>query len=299
MLELGEVQQVRVPARVDGLAFTVPVDGDQLDSGLDQPPGHQHALSEGVVAVAPPLFVGDAGEVEGVPGPGREHHVEGTLVELVERLARVGSIGQLRGAVDSVQQSPPPGHSTQPNALGQLQALDREVTPVGVLVDPERIEPPPQHPATLARSDGTICGVDHLGQCDEGRQAVLVGLQVAEHRAEVGEVGLASVEGLLLQLVLAAGQSGVCTGRVVVVFLADGADDRQLVGVLRDQRQVFGDVQAGNVGPDRTEFASRGDRPVWFHVPGVLVSRATPHEQQDHSLGTAEGPLVEGCCVGG
>ena len=84
MLEFGEVQQVCVPARIDGLAFAVPVDGDQLDPGFDQSSGHQHALAERMVAVTPPFLLGDTGQVEGVAGLGGKHHVEGTLVELVE-----------------------------------------------------------------------------------------------------------------------------------------------------------------------------------------------------------------------
>ena len=121
-----------------------------------------------------------------------------------------------------------------------------------------------------------------------------MGLEVAKHRAEVLEVGSPGVERLLFQLVLATGQTGVGTGRMVVVFLADRANDGQFFGVPRDQRQVLADMQPGNVGSDRSEFPTGGDRTVGLHVPGVLVSWSPPHEQQDHPLGAAEGRVAVG-----
>ena len=77
---------------------------------------------------------------------------------------------------------------------------------------------------------------------------------------------------------------------VVGELVRDRADDRELVGNLRVSRQVFADVDAGDVGLDRPELAAILRRGVRLHVVGFHVRRAA--RQPDEDDGGVVGGLV-------
>ena len=52
----------------------------------------------------------------------------------------------------------------------------------------------------------------------------------------------------------------------------------------RQQRQVLADLDAGHVRGDRLELAADLAGRVGLQVPGVLLGRPAPHEQQDARL---------------
>ena len=58
-------------------------------------------------------------------------------------------------------------------------------------------------------------------------------------------------------------------------------DDRELVGVGREPRQVVADADAGHVRGDRPELAADPLGGVGLEVPEVLAGRAAPEEEED------------------
>ena len=69
---------------------------------------------------------------------------------------------------------------------------------------------------------------------------------------------------------------------VVGEVVGDRADERVLVGQLREQRQVFADVDAGDVRVDRPEHAAVLLRGVRLHVERFHVRRPARQPDEDH-----------------
>src|SRR5687767_14831525 len=74
---------------------------------------------------------------------------------------------------------------------------------------------------------------------------------------------------------------------VIDVVVRHRADQRQLPGALGQAREVLADAQSWYGCGNRRELAAVLGRRVGLHVPGVLVRRAAPHEQEDAGLGAA------------
>ena len=66
------------------------------------------------------------------------------------------------------------------------------------------------------------------------------------------------------------------------------ADDCQPVGSLGEQRKMLADLGAGHAGGDRLELAADLCRRRWLQIPGLLLGRATPHEEQNAAFRSAE-----------
>ena len=72
--------------------------------------------------------------------------------------------------------------------------------------------------------------------------------------------------------------AGVVNRRGGVVH---AADQSVLVGVLRHAREVFRDLDAGDIGLDRLVGTADLDRRVGLHVPGVELRGAADQHQED------------------
>ena len=66
------------------------------------------------------------------------------------------------------------------------------------------------------------------------------------------------------------------------------ADNGQLVGPLGQPRKMLANLQAGHLRGDRLEFAANLRWRGRLHVPGVLMRRPAPHEEQNARLGSAK-----------
>ena len=101
---------------------------------------------------------------------------------------------------------------------------------------------------------------------------------------------------------------GFVTGQVVVVAsvviiridtASDGVDERQVVRLLAEQRQVFAQLDSWCGGSDRLKRASILKRCLGFHIPGVNMRRASAEKEQDRRLGFAATRVDDGTlCLG-
>ena len=80
--------------------------------------------------------------------------------------------------------------------------------------------------------------------------------------------------------------------RVIDVRVRHRSHDRQLVGPLGQLRKVLADLDARHARGDRLELAADLGRRVGLQVPGVLLRRPAPHEEQDAALGAAKARIT-------
>ena len=84
-------------------------------------------------------------------------------------------------------------------------------------------------------------------------------------------------------------------GRPVVgVVVPERADQRELVHLPADARQVLADADAGDVGVDRLELAAELGRRIGLQVPGVDGAEPAVQEQEDQRNVLRRLPLVGG-----
>ena len=76
---------------------------------------------------------------------------------------------------------------------------------------------------------------------------------------------------------------------VLVALVREGAEDRQLVGMLGDPRHLVTNLDAGHDRIDRLELTANAVGGVRLHVPHVLLRRAAPEIDEDTGLGRAGG----------
>ena len=91
-----------------------------------------------------------------------------------------------------------------------------------------------------------------------------------------------------------AGEHEAGAGGVVSIVVRHRADDAELGGPLRELRQVLANLNSRNLGRNRLK---RPPDLLWLiglHVPGVLMSRPAPHEEQNAGFGFAKRLVVEG-----
>jgi hypothetical protein len=87
---------------------------------------------------------------------------------------------------------------------------------------------------------------------------------------------------------------------MVDVRMMYGTDDGEAVTPLRELGEVLADPDTVDVSPDLSERATVAFRGIRFHVPGVHLGRAAPHEEQDGPLGPTErSPLAGEACRSG
>ncbi|MDA0284486.1 MAG: hypothetical protein O3B86_14140, partial [Planctomycetota bacterium] len=75
---------------------------------------------------------------------------------------------------------------------------------------------------------------------------------------------------------------------MIVVFLSDGPNYRQLIGMLCEQRKVLRHMKSWDIGRDRKKLAATFDGAFRLQIPRILVSWSSPHKQQDYAFGSAE-----------
>lgn len=120
--------------------------------------------------------------------------------------------------------------------------------------------------AGLAVRHVAAAATHEFGEHGEGRQVGLPSSQIAHDRADVGCIDSPGEEPACLHHLPAC---VVNRGTAVV----DRADERDLIGDFGDSREDFGDLEAGNLGLDRFEWATDFGGGVGLHVPEVHVAR--------------------------
>src|SRR5580704_11159255 len=78
-----------------------------------------------------------------------------------------------------------------------------------------------------------------------------------------------------------AGEQIVSRRGVVHILVRHRTYDGQLVGAASYERKVLANLDAGHRRGDRQEFAANFRGSVRFEIPGVLMRRPAPHEQEN------------------
>src|ERR1051325_4351308 len=87
------------------------------------------------------------------------------------------------------------------------------------------------------------------------------------------------------------GQEAMRAAGVFAAFVVEAAEDRVLVGHLRQARQVLADVDAGDVGADRPKLAADLVGGAGLEIEGLQMARpAVGPEEDDREI--ARGPLI-------
>ena len=123
--------------------------------------------------------------------------------------------------------------------------------------------------------------IDHrVGESHRRRNARRRRLQFGNHRRQGGPVGrfwreaTAGWGGM-------AGEIPIHAAAVGGVGMTHRADDRQLLGVARQQRQVFADRDPGGGGGDGLEFPAYLTRCPRLGIERIDVAHATPQVDDD------------------
>jgi hypothetical protein len=77
------------------------------------------------------------------------------------------------------------------------------------------------------------------------------------------------------------GQEPMGSARMLAPFVVQAAQNRVLVGALREARQQFADVDAGDVGTDGTKVAANLTRGVRLEVEGFEMARSAVGPEED------------------
>ena len=152
----------------------------------------------------------------------------------------------------------------------QREVLHLELAVGGVAGHLKRMRVRPEiRRAEAERVDVIAAAVYHVDVARHCGVLVLENLRNhrTDHRSVVDEPGRLKR--------IAAGEEALVSAAVIGELVGDRADDRVLVGLLRELRQVLADVDARHVGLDRFEGTAELGRCVRLHVKGILVRRAT------------------------
>jgi hypothetical protein len=131
--------------------------------------------------------------------------------------------------------------------------------------------------AEIRRSGARV----HLRQADEGRHGAL-GAELAGDDGTVRRPLVVRLQvGIEAGLREVAGEDVVVGGAVVGVMVAEGTDERELVHLLGDARQVLANLDAAYIGVDRLELAAELGGRVGLEVPGVHRAETAMEENED------------------
>ena len=289
-----EVAVVVVPAAVArvlfGLDVIAPVHLHERHAGLDESPGEQARLAEARAAVAIDRRGLLLREIERGRGRRRCEHFERAQPVLVE-LARLRELrGSTLGLTERGEQLLPVGQALRREVFRQLQR--RNLRSLGrVVLEPERVARGAERPAALA--DDRLLPLVQLPADDEERVNRLAtrlgGDGLSDDRTErrsrragqrlAVETGAAGA---------AAGQADRAGDAVVVRLRGERADDRELVGQLREFREEFAESDAGDLRRDRAERPAVFERSVRLRIERVELARPAPQPQEDDGLRPAE-----------
>ena len=285
-LDRVEVVLVSVPAQLRLAIDSIEGHLDKRHTTFNQPPGQQAPLAEPVATITVPeprCFVIKIKSSDRL-GPHHSHRLPvstavtghrhvGTLrpeprLKLIEQSQ--ASVGL--GPVD------PPGlpqvlDPQCPRVIGL--SLGRHCRRVPITDDQRSVLGPEK---SRAESGGTEKPV--RGHTDKtGQRRGTVGQFLAEKRSERGIMNrpLRQVPGSHLE-----------SGPLVITFLGrHRPQNREMLGLQRQTRQMLGKLQSGDRGQQRTKRTAVGVSGL--HVKGVGLGRSTRHPQQDTTATTGAG----------
>ena len=270
------VHCVVIPVVAGGAADgAVQIAMDDFDTRLHEPTREEKLLAPTVAAVA----VAGAGvflaEVEGVAGLGIREQSNGLRLELVERAEFAFLV---EGSLQRVEVLPERRAIAEAAGFGGAGLADvghLEVRPARVVGDGEgRVGIAQVGRPGVAAFDG-VDG-DVVGQ--RAGAAGLLGAEVVRHAHPIGILGRGFVA-----LVRVARKHPQMAGGMATRPVGHRADERELVGHLRVEREQLRDVHPGHVRGDDVEGAAIIGARVGLGVVGVNVRQ--PADEPDHDDG--------------
>ncbi len=262
------------------------VEGDEGDAGLDEAAGEHCLLTPEVLAVAVADGLGLLGEVERLAGAATEEKLDGLAVVDVQGVELAGTFQLAAEAVEVAEQGAAveeavlreAGRQAEEVAGGFAAGIDADV---GIN----------REPGSVVGDEGVVAAAEVTGVGEVGTGG-LKG-DVRGHARSVGPAVLGddgADGGVLVALGIDAGGGESVAGLEGLVGLViaaggiDGAEDRELVEHGRLLRQVLADDHAGDLRLDDAEGAAVLDGSVGLGVPGVDLTGAAGHPEEDDGL---------------
>ena len=212
-------------------------------------------------------------------------HAEGLLAELAQALQAVG-VPLIQPVVlfQRLEQADLRLQAMGVPALRQLQAMCRSLLHFGRGLQLQRV-------VLRAEKAGVGAGVDDAVVPDrprngDRRRQVARRLEVRDHAAHRGKIAaVAAIARHGQRVVHLAGQRVIDAHLVLVAGMRVRADDRQLVRVPGDLRQLIANLNARNHRRDRLELAADAVGGLGLEIERVLLRRPAPEIDQDARLG--------------
>ena len=96
-----------------------------------------------------------------------------------------------------------------------------------------------------------------------------------------------------------SGEGGVSAAEVCRVIVGQGTDDGDQICEGGQIAEVFADAETGGCRGDRAKFTADFQRGAGFHIEGVELTGAAPHEEEQAAFGGTEpGDLTGGLLCG-
>ena len=186
-----------------------------------------------------------------------------------------------------------------PRALRIELSAGRELTDAvvrlrRVRIDPKGVEHRPEQPRALTVAlfnEARRAVRDHRHHRDVRRQRPAPPTLLRDHRPVVRPIVADRTGGCRL-----AGEYVVRRGQVVDVVVRHRPDETQFVCPCSQHWQVFANLQPWDGCPDGLELAAIHVWRIRLQVPGILLGRPAPHEEDDARLGgPARGQIGRPC----
>ncbi len=262
VLEALEVVLVRVPAAVGNR--------HKVDARFDQSAGEQARLAEGITAVELAHGVGLQVQIKGPLGGRRADKTVSFFVKDVPRLNYLGRLlDLLLVLVQTREHGVAPFQAGALGVAGQAQIAHLETAGTGIVHDLERVVLIAQE----SRDAAVKAAVDVASQLNEREHAVTVAALLGDHGAVAGE-GERRVE-------FVAAHHEMIGRPMAAVLRIMTANEAELIGLPRQEREMFDQPHAGEGCRQCAEFAANFRRGFRFWIKGVDVARSALHPKEN------------------
>lgn len=254
------------------------IDGDESDPGFDEPAGQEALLADLIATVGVAEFGRFLSKIEGVAGIGADEDIGGLAMELVHVFHEAAAVEIAAVVVELFEQIEAMGDTISRKCGVNAEAGDLEFGRSRISADVEGFE------ASAEIGGSEIADViegDMGGDVEAARAEELV-----DDGPHVGMFG--GVGDVFDQLAGIGGDERVRGIDVAGAVVAERTDEGELVSPVGEAGEMFADLDAGDVGGDRSELASIFGGGLGLEVEGLHVAGSTPEPEDDHGLGGTE-----------
>lgn len=269
---------------------------------MDEATGEEEALGEFGVAVGVATRLGFASEVEGAGGLCAGEQVEGLLgVAVVAIGLRCGGRRTVSGdGLDLIEQVAAVSEAVGGNIGGKADAGEIEVGLAGIAEYEEGIVLFAHASAGLA-GDAFCLSVELKvpRKDDRGRESWFVWREAIDERGEGGPVFGEGLVGGGRTEVIAAGEHLAAGGSVDRHVVGHGAEQCEAIHLLREEGEVFAEMDVGDGGLDGIEVAADFGGRGGLHVPEVDVTGTAEEENENAGIVPMAGGGIQVGVFGG